>query len=209
MRVEVRIVMVAIFMLVSSSLLHAASRELDAISLIYQQGDAKTASAQLKNYLKTHEGDDLAWTILGHAHKDLDNDQAAEAAYLKALKINPKRIEAITGMGILSRRKGNYDAAMDYYQKAVSLDPQYAQAYSSMVVIALKQEKDKDALAYARKAFDLDDEDPVIIANLAMAYHYNGMTKERDKMTKKAIKAGYRGGDKLEKIYSGEFTIRD
>jgi Tfp pilus assembly protein PilF len=174
-----------------------------------RQSDPASAIIRLKEQLEVTPRDDIAWTILGHAYEDLDKDEEAAAAYRKALEINPKRFDAITGMGILSRKKGEYDAAMAYYEKALSIDPSYAQAYSSMTVIALKQGKDAKALEYAKKGYDLEKTDPVIVANLAVAYHYNGMLELRDKMTEEAKKLGYKKSDALEKIYAGEMTLRE
>ncbi len=186
-----------------------SSSELDAISKIYKQGDPKSAIEKLDGYLKSKPNDDLAWTILGNAYQDLDQQEKAEAAYKRALEINSNGFQAITSMGILRRKQGKYDEALAYYEKALAINPKYAQAYSSMTVIALKQEKDAKALEYAKKAYDLDKTDPVIVANLAVAYHYNGMAELRDKTTKEARRLGYTKIDRLEKIYSGELTIRD
>lgn len=186
-----------------------SARELDAIAQTYKQGDPKTAAEKLKEYLKGRPQDDTAWTILGHAHGELNEDQAAEDAYRRALEINPKRFEAVTGMGILARKKGNYDQALSYYEKALAIDPKYAQAYSSMTVIALRQRRDAQALEYAGKGYDLDPSDPTIVANLAVAYHYNGMFEQRDKMTEQAKSLGYAKAETLRKIYSGEMSVRD
>ena len=174
-----------------------------------RQSDPAGAVIKLKQQLEITPRDDIAWTMLGHAYEDLDHDREAEAAYRKALEINPRRFDAITGMGILSRKKGEYDEAMAYYEKALNIDPSYAQAYSSMTVIALKQRKDAKALEYAKKGYDLEKTDPVIVANLAVAYHYNGMLELRDEMTEEAKKLGYKKSDALQKIYTGEMTLRE
>ncbi len=185
------------------------SSDLDAISQIYQRGETKAAIEKLNEYLKSKPKDSLAWTILGHAYLDLDQNEKAEAAYKKALEINSKGFQAITGMGILRRKQGKHDEALAYYEKALAINPKYAQAYSSMTVIALKQQKDKKALEYAKKGYNLDKTDPVIVANLAVAYHYNGMSELRDKTTEEARRLGHTNIDRLKKIYSGELTVRD
>ena len=98
---------------------------------------------------------------------------------------------------------------MRYYQKALELEPGYAQAYSSMAVIELKRNNDPEALRLAKIAYDKDQKDPVIAANLAITYHYNGNDRERDKFTEIAKNLGYANIDALQQIYSGELTIRD
>jgi predicted Zn-dependent protease len=78
---------------------------------VYEGGDAQGAIPQLTGYLEQYPRDDLALTILGHAHEDLDQDDKARAAYDHALAINPRRVEAINGLGILHRKRGEDDAA--------------------------------------------------------------------------------------------------
>jgi Tfp pilus assembly protein PilF len=171
--------------------------------------DPKTAISQIEAYLRKNDRDDFAWTILGHAHEALDQDQQAMQAYEKALSINPKRHQALTAQGILYRKQGKYDQAMAVYEKAIAIDANSADAYSSMAVIALKQKQDAKALEYAEKAYQLDDQEPTIAANLAMSYHYNGKLKERDRMTEVAANLGYTRISTLKQVYRGELTIRD
>ncbi|MBK8286214.1 MAG: tetratricopeptide repeat protein [Ahniella sp.] len=171
--------------------------------------DPGAAAIRLENLLAEKPRDSLGWTILGHIRADMDEHEAAELAYRKALQINPKQIEAMTGQGILARKQGNYQRAMDHYRKAVEVDPDYAQAYSSMTTIALKLEQDDDAVRYARKGYELDPSDPVIVANFAIALHYVGDHKERDRMAAQAKKMGYGRMDALEALFAGEWTIRD
>jgi Tfp pilus assembly protein PilF len=209
LRVLLLVVLVFLLGCGDTSPVGRTSSDLDAISTIYRQGDPKTAIEKLNEYLKSKPNDDVAWTILGNAYLDLNQNEKAETAYKKALEINSNGFQAITSMGILRRKQGKYDEALAYYEKALAINPKYAQAYSSMTVIALKQEKDTKALEYAKKAYDLDKTDPVIVANLAVAYHYNGMSEFRDKTTDEARRLGYTKIDSLEKIYSGELTVRD
>lgn len=50
---------------------------------------------------------------------------------------------------------------------------------------------------YAKQGYKHDNEDPVIAANLALMYHYNGMLEERDTYTEIAEKLGYRNMETL------------
>jgi tetratricopeptide (TPR) repeat protein len=147
-------------------------------------------------------------TILGHAHEDLDQDDKARAAYDRALAINPRRFEALNGLGILHRKRGDDDAAMRTYRRVLAIEPGYAQAYSSMTVVALRLHRDAEALEYARKGYELDTTDPATAANLAVAYHYSGDVANRDRLTAIALQLGYRKGDRLRQIYDGTLTVR-
>jgi tetratricopeptide (TPR) repeat protein len=187
------------------------AKKLDQIAEIYTSGNVATAIPQLKSYLSVHADDDLGWTILGQAYKDLGQNAEAKKAYSEALKQNPKRVEALTGLGVLARVAKNYDEAMKRYEQAIKIDPKFGGAYSSMVTIALKRGDFKKAVSIGEKGFKLDSQDPTIAANLAIAYHYNKQIEARDKMTKTAAKLGYskKDMDVLAKLYSGELTIMD
>jgi tetratricopeptide (TPR) repeat protein len=182
---------------------------LDRIASEYERGNPAAAIDELNDYLAAYPGDDLAWTILGHAHEDMDSLDEAQVAYDNALEINPRRFEAITGKGILHRKRGEYELAMEAYRAALAIDPDYAQAYSSMAIIALKQYEDADALEYARRGYELDNTDPVIAANLAVAYHYNGEFDDRDRMARIAEQLGYANLDALRQVFAGEVTVRE
>jgi len=181
---------------------------LATIAKVYQGGDAPGTIQQLTAYLERYPRDDLALTILGNAHEDLNQDDKARAAYDRALEINPRRYEAIGGLGVLHRKRGDDDAAMGAYRRALAIEPGYAQAYSSMTVVALRLHRDIEALEYARKGYELDTTDPATAANLAVAYHYNGDAANRDRLTKIAVQLGYRKADRLQQIYDGTLTVR-
>ena len=182
---------------------------LDRIAGIYEQGDTTTAIAELETYLAAFPRDELAWTIIGHVYQDEDRLDESQSAYESALAIDPRQFQAITGLGVVHRKRGDYDAAMQSYQRALEIEPNYAEAYSSMTTIALKRNDDPKALEYAKKGYDLDQSNPIIAANLAVAYHYNGDIENRDKLTRIAQRLGYDNVAGLHRIYSGEFTIRD
>lgn len=193
---------------------HAAAKDaqkLDRITEIYNSGNVAKAIPPLKSYLSVHADDDLGWTLLGQAYKDVGQNAEAKKAYSEALKQNPKRVEALTGLGMLARIAKNYGEAMNRYEQAIKIDPKFGQAYSSMVTIALKRGDFKKAVSIGEKGFQLDSKDPTIAANLAMAYHYNKQIEARDKMTKTAAKLGYSRADMdvLAKVYSGELTVMD
>ena len=183
--------------------------KLNPIAAVYRSGDVAKAILQLKSYLSAHPHDDLAWTILGHAHLDAGQKAEAEKAYKEALRRNPKMVQAVTGLGMLASESKKYDEAMKWYEKAIKMDPKYAQAYSSIVTVALKRGDFKKAVSMGEKGFQLDKTDPVIASNLAIAYHYDKQIEARDKMAKTALRMGYKNPDALKKIFAGELDVRD
>lgn len=182
---------------------------LERIAGDYENGEFEKTAVALRSYVKDHPRDTLAWTILGNVLEDLDQDEESSKAYESVIAIDARNYQAISGLGILYRKRSEYAKAMEQYRKAVAIEPKYAQAYSSMVIIALKQKNDRDALKYAEKAYQLDKTDPGIAANLAIAHHYNGHAAQRDRFTTIAKTLGYKQTETLKKIYSGDMTVRD
>lgn len=170
-------------------------------------GPSPTVVAQLKTYLENYPQDDRAWAILGNCQTDLNDLPAAANAFETALKINPNLVEAITGQGILLRQQGRYEDALAMYQRALEIDSNYAQAYSSMVALEIIRKDYAKAVQYGEQSYRLDSTDPVIAANLAIAYHYLGDVANRDKFRNVAAQLNYRSMDSLQQIFNGEIEI--
>lgn len=185
------------------------TRELSRITAIFIGGDSERGVGELRGFVAKYPRNCLAWTILGNALVDLDRDEEAATAFREAIRVDPKKPNAFTGLGVLARRQGRYQEARGFYERALTLDPSYAQAHTSLVVVFLKLNQDADALVSAKKAYALKPTEPVIVANLAVACHYNGLTELRDRYTEEARRLGYGNVDGLLDMYSGEITIRD
>lgn len=174
-----------------------------------KNGASESVVKEFNDYLASYPNDALAWTILGHTHSELDQDEEALKCYDRAIEIEPEQFQAITGKGILYRKLGEYDKAMSAYQRAIEIEPDYAEAYSSMAVIAVKQNQDQKAVEYGLKSYSLDKKNPVVAANLCLAYHYAGDIPNRDKFYEIARSLNYENLDSLEQIFSGELTVKD
>lgn len=186
-----------------------SKKPMDEISALYRSGAVEEAVTRLRTHVQAEPRDAVAWTVLGHGLLDLGKLDESEAAYAKALEIDPRRIEAITGQGRLFRLRQQYEQARAAYERAIAIDPSYAQAWSSMMVMALKRGQHEQAIVHGEKAYALDKADPLIAANLAIAYHFAGNLNKRDELTQAAQKLGFKGMDWLAKIYSGELEVRD
>jgi tetratricopeptide (TPR) repeat protein len=186
-----------------------SKKPLDEISALYSSGAVEEAVTRLRAHVQAEPRDAVAWTILGHALLDQGKLAESEAAYTKALEIDPRRIEALTGKGRLFRIHKEYEQAMAAYEQAIAIDPSYAQAYSSMMVVALKRGLYDQAIVHGEKAYALDKADPLIAANLAVAYHFAGNIQKRDQLTQAAQKLGFKGMEWLAKVYAGELEVRD
>ncbi len=182
---------------------------LEKITGLYHTGKHEAALEAIKKYTADFPDDDMGWTLQGNMLDEMGQLGPARVAHEKALSINADSFQSLTSLGVIFRKEGDYDQATECYEKAIHLNPHYAQAYSSLAIIELKRNNDARALEYARKAFELDKTDPVVVANLAVTCHYNGLKDERDKYTGIAESQGYHGIATLHQLYQGELTIRD
>lgn len=181
----------------------------EVIAQRFLEEDYEGTLSAFEAYLADYPRDTIAWTIVGHAYRELNRADEAERAYDRALYLDPRCIEAMTSKGIVHRIRGEYDQAMACYEGAIAIEPTYAPAYSSMMMIAIKRGDDSQALRYAQRAFELNHHDPVIISNLAVAHHYVGNEAERDRFARMAQAKGYRRMESIHKIFSGELSLRD
>jgi tetratricopeptide (TPR) repeat protein len=190
-------------------LVGGADQELGRIAELYEDGDLVTAAGELDQYLESHPGDDLAWTVLGHIKTDMGAYEEAEAAYDRAIEIDPERGQAWIGLGILKDDLGDDEGAMECYEKALEIDADDPDAHSSIALLALELYQDGKALEHAEKAYELDKRNPDIAANLALVYHYSGMYEQRDEMTAKAEQLGFEQIELLQMIYEGLWLFRE
>jgi Flp pilus assembly protein TadD len=149
----------------------------------------------------------LYYTFRGDLDRENGRLIEAEASLLKAIALNGQNFKAHTSLGIVYRKRGMYEKAINNYRKAIEINPNYAPAYTSIGVIELIRSNKSSALKFMLKAYDLDNCNPTITANLAVAYHYNGNFKLRDKFASKAEQAGYKDMPKIDRIFKGEFKI--
>jgi tetratricopeptide (TPR) repeat protein len=204
-----------VFLLVAALSLFSCSDEfrnrvmIQHIDRLFDEGKYEKAKVSVDSLLNKNPDHKLGWTLKGHIEEKLDNDSVAEVAYTKALSIDPKLEQALTGMGIILRKRKEYDRAAGYYAKAIAVNPEYAQAYSSLVTIELKRKNFSNAVSLGEKAYVLDSTDPVIAANLSIAYHYFGDIENRDKYYSIAKKLKYKNLDVLLMIFKGKATIFD
>jgi Flp pilus assembly protein TadD len=181
---------------------------LNKIKEMFDQGAKEQARDLLAEFVKSKPKDAAAWTTLGEFYRKLDQDALAEQAYQTALKLDGKQTQAYIGLGILARRAADYNKALDYYIAALKVDPRSGQAWSSAAVVAIKLGQDTQAVEFAEKGWELDRSDPALAANLAVAYHYAGRIKDRDRMYKQAQRMKYDSLDNIDKIFRGEISLR-
>lgn len=73
--------------------------------------------------------DDEVLVMHGNALAACGDNEAAEAAYLRALEVNPFSSEAVVRLGRLYETTSRLDRALAMYDEAIALRPDFAEAY--------------------------------------------------------------------------------
>lgn len=186
-----------------------AERALNEGALLYQQGKPEASIAKLKhaislNALKANKLAN-AWTIVGNAHKDLDQLDEALEAHETAIKADPTYAAAWTNRGIALRNLDRHDDAEKSYLKAIELEPDYAEAYASLGVVYLIDKREYDrAVETFEKAVKLDPKLAVAHANLAVGLAYVGRHDDADASAARAVKLGYKDEKTLRDVLARE-----
>jgi tetratricopeptide (TPR) repeat protein len=82
------------------------------------------------------------------------------------------------------RELGKFDEAVEYGNKALIHNVEDTGACITLSKIELKRRNNAKGLEYAKRAYELDSHNPIVVANLALAYHFNNLISERDKYYK-------------------------
>ena len=175
----------------------------------YLKGNVDTANSLMQNYVVKEKQNEYAWTLLGNTYIALEDDEKARNAFDNAIKVDPNMEEAVTGLGIVERMAGNYEKAAELYERAIKINPKYAEAYSSLVVIYLKQKEFAKATEVGVKSYELDKGNPVIAANLCVAFYYAGDSIATEKYFNEAKINGYSNLEGIRDIIDGELTVLD
>ncbi len=115
-----------------------------------------------------------------------DANLAAEY-YLKAIKIEPKFVQAIDNLGKVYRILEKYDLAEKYYKKSIEIFPNGSTAHQNLAVVYDRQGRYNEEVEEYKKVIKINSQDPEGYFGLAKTYLYR--TNEIDLALKNALKA--------------------
>lgn len=115
---------------------------------------------------------DPAYDDYVRAQRFIQNNQMSQAvaALSRAIKSDPKYLNAYIARGFAYSRLGQVDAALIEYDKVLSIAPQNAVALSNKGVCLCKLKRYEEALQCLERAHQLDPEAADILANRAEVY---------------------------------------
>jgi hypothetical protein len=117
----------------------------------------------------------------------------AEAAYRRALELDPKRTSALFNLGLLEQDKGQLKEARKHFEQVVAIEPQHAWAHYQLGAIDEAQGRERAAIDEYARAFALNprlafpDVNPHVVGSRLMtesllrAYHQSAMPPQAPK----------------------------
>lgn len=118
--------------------------------------------------------------ILAQALYDLGKYEEAKSSYVKAVNLGTGISEFRLGLAAAYRQTGEIERAIDECNAVLAKNVEFVDAYVSLCKIDLKRNKYKEALVTATNAFSYDNTNMNAACVLALAYHFNNKTEDRD-----------------------------
>lgn len=192
------------------SILNRDNAELASIQELVEAGKIDEAEELISKFIYSNPDSTDARLIYADILLEQGSAQIA-LEILEGLKEKgTENAKVYNTLGKTNRQLGQLEEAEESYTKAIELDSKFAEAYSGRSIVRLFLGDKENALTDAKKAYDLDRNNPVIVANLSVAYHFAGDQTKRDEMFRRASELKYSSLDQLTKIFiSNELDFND
>jgi Flp pilus assembly protein TadD len=103
-----------------------------------------------------HPQDPAAWNDLGNLLLLANRTSEAEAAYQRALQLDPKKVSTLFNLGLLEQQQGRQKDAMRYFEQALQIDPHHAWSHFQIgLILERRGDRSKAIKSYAQ-AFSID-----------------------------------------------------
>jgi Tetratricopeptide repeat. len=114
--------------------------------------------------------DDVSLWRAGMAFLDARDTENAAVKFHEVLRLNPKNVRALVGLGNIEEARGKLDGASEFYGRAVQADSSFEIARVNKGNIFLKQGKFEKAIEQYQVALRLAPDDLFAHYNLAESY---------------------------------------
>jgi TolB-like protein/Tfp pilus assembly protein PilF len=159
-----------------------------ADALLYFRGaDVSTARRDaakraLENAQKLEPNSAETLLALGYYQYQVLRDYGlAKTTFDQRSKMLP-RSEALTALGAVARREGNWDQSVAYWEQALALDPRNAQLLTDVALTYAILRQFPTALKLGNRALDVLPNDPALTAGKAAIYYTEGNLQEAAKL---------------------------
>jgi Tfp pilus assembly protein PilF len=127
-----------------------------AVALAATPPNLSRALEAQKRLTVDHPQDPAAFNDLGNLYLLAHQPKDAEAAYRKAVELDPQRVSALFNLGLLLQQRGEAKQALDSFEQVLEIQPEHAWAhYQAGAVYEARGQESKAIDEYAH-AFALD-----------------------------------------------------
>jgi len=113
--------------------------------LAYGAGQYPLAADLLQQSVGANDRDAVAWSNLGNALAMLSRLPDAEAAFRRALEVDPGFADAAFNLGNALRQQERFASAEESYRRAIAASPMHAGALNNLALVQDAQGKKEDA----------------------------------------------------------------
>nr|WP_290667830.1 tetratricopeptide repeat protein [Ardenticatena sp.] len=124
----------------------------DWASLALEQGDLEGAYERIQHSLSLDNAFDQTYILLASYYAQQNEWEQAREAYQKATDLNPRNIEAWSGLGVAERRLGNIQGAIQANLKALEIRPNDYITHRNLAVLYQEIGDIQSALRHAQEA---------------------------------------------------------
>jgi protein O-GlcNAc transferase len=157
-------------------------RQPDALHLLgmaaFARGDHAVARDLVTQAIQAKPDEAVFHANLGIVLEALRCWPEAEAAYARAIELNPRNAAAINSLANLHRIGWQLDAAESCYRTAISVDPHFAAAHSNLGNVFADRSDFEQANDCYRRALEIDSNFVDAHKNLASSLHEQGRFNE-------------------------------
>ncbi len=173
---------------------------------LYKRGQYTRALRKVNRFLDDYPGNEDGILLKAWALMKMDELDEAKPLLDTLLAQNPESPELQIALGSYYRKSGEAQKSLEHYQKVLDLNPDDPHALNSILTVALASGEVEKAVFFGKRAYQLDPQNPIINANLAIAYHYAEDFVNRDIHRKNARDLKYHDMKKLSDIFSGRVS---
>ncbi|HEV7786946.1 MAG TPA: tetratricopeptide repeat protein [Thermoanaerobaculia bacterium] len=135
----------------------AAAAGITAVASVAAAPNNLAKTIEVQRRLTTERPNDAAvFNDLGNLLLLAQKPAEAEAAYRRALELDPDKVSALFNLGLLRQQRGGLKEAMQLYERAVKVDPDHAWAHYQLGAVHEALRQPARAIDEYARAFSLD-----------------------------------------------------
>lgn len=164
----------------------------EGLDAIYGGQDA-VADAALQDVLREQPDFALAAIVFGEAYVSMNKPEKAEAAYRRAIELQPARSDARFALGSLLVKRGQEEdpkyfvPALEAFRQMTEADPDSPDGWASMGLVLTYMERFDDAERMYQTAVSKNPRDPFLFHSLGSLYSRSGRDDLAETNWRKAL----------------------